>query len=228
MENLFYEKPKPENRYDLFKDDIPYQKKKLRRSTNDKIFFGVCGGIAERIGIASVLVRLVFTAGILLGGFGVILYACLTLVIPKNKHEVELENKNLVSVKNKKSLFGIILLFIGTYYSIMPTNYFPFLLFIEIPTQPILALLFLGFGFWAYKNNKNTSGEQIEVKYVRPRRGRLFLGVCIGISEYLGTYSILIRLVLIVFSFMTLGLGIVLYLLIAMLSETELGGEVEK
>lgn len=228
MENLFYEKPKPENRYDLFKDDIPYQKKKLRKSTNDKTFFGVCGGIAERIGIASVLVRLLFAAGILLGGLGVILYACLTLAIPKNKQEVELENKNNVSAKNNKSLFGIILLFVGTYYLTMPKDYFPFLLFIEIPIQPILALLFLGFGFFVYKNYKSTSGEQTEVKYVRPRRGRLFLGVCIGISEYLGTYSILIRLTFIVFSFMTLGLGIILYLLIAVLSETELGWEVEK
>jgi signal transduction histidine kinase len=46
----------------------------LRRSDDDRVVAGVCGGIAEALGVDPTLVRLVFTILALAGGAGIVLY----------------------------------------------------------------------------------------------------------------------------------------------------------
>ena len=48
--------------------------KRLTRSETDKVIFGVCGGIAEYLGVDSTLVRLGFAAFSLMCGGGVLAY----------------------------------------------------------------------------------------------------------------------------------------------------------
>lgn len=55
----------------------------LHRSTTDKYFAGVLGGIAETYGINSTLVRLLFLASFLLPGPQAILYFIMWFVMPK-------------------------------------------------------------------------------------------------------------------------------------------------
>ena len=59
-------------------------KKKLYRSTTDKKFTGVCGGIAEYFDIDSTLVRLVCALIIifLAGVPGIIVYAIVAFIVP--------------------------------------------------------------------------------------------------------------------------------------------------
>ncbi|SFC16127.1 phage shock protein C (PspC) family protein [Alkalibacterium subtropicum] len=54
--------------------------KKLRRSTSDRIFAGVCGGIAEFFGISSLAVRVLF---VVLGPLDFLLYIILAVIIPE-------------------------------------------------------------------------------------------------------------------------------------------------
>lgn len=54
----------------------------LYRSTHDRMLAGVCGGIAERYGIDTVIVRLAFLATLLIGGAGVLFYIAAAVVIP--------------------------------------------------------------------------------------------------------------------------------------------------
>jgi phage shock protein C len=68
--------------------------KRLYRSTDDRMFAGVCGGIAQYLEVDPTLVRLVFVALTLLGGPGIIIYIVLMLIVPeypqkakKVKHE---------------------------------------------------------------------------------------------------------------------------------------------
>jgi phage shock protein C len=58
----------------------------LKRSRNDRIFMGVCGGIGQRIGIDANLVRLVwaaFSVGSI--GMGVLVYVLLGLFLPEER-----------------------------------------------------------------------------------------------------------------------------------------------
>jgi phage shock protein PspC (stress-responsive transcriptional regulator) len=55
----------------------------LRRSESDKLIGGVAGGIAQRFGINSTLVRLAWLLSVFFGGFGALAYLILWLVLPK-------------------------------------------------------------------------------------------------------------------------------------------------
>lgn len=58
----------------------------LRRSTTDRLFLGVCGGIGQRLGIDANLVRLLWAAfSVMSIGMGVFLYVALGLLLPEAK-----------------------------------------------------------------------------------------------------------------------------------------------
>ncbi len=59
--------------------------KQLMRSQDDRILFGVTGGIAEYLNIDSVLVRLFFVLFSLSTGWGFIVYVILAILMPEVK-----------------------------------------------------------------------------------------------------------------------------------------------
>lgn len=58
-------------------------KKQLRRSTENKVIAGVCGGIAEYFDIAPTLIRLAWVLFCALGGSGVLAYIIAAIIIPE-------------------------------------------------------------------------------------------------------------------------------------------------
>lgn len=61
----------------------------LRRSTSDRLFLGVCGGIGKRLGVDANLVRLLWAAfSVMSIGMGIFLYVALGLLLPEEKPAV--------------------------------------------------------------------------------------------------------------------------------------------
>lgn len=58
--------------------------KRLTRSDN-KMVGGVCAGIADYMNLDPTIVRVIWILMVILGGFGVLLYLILWLVMPKAK-----------------------------------------------------------------------------------------------------------------------------------------------
>lgn len=56
---------------------------KLHKSASDKKLAGVCGGLAESLGIDSTIVRLVWALMILGWGIGVPLYIICAIILPE-------------------------------------------------------------------------------------------------------------------------------------------------
>lgn len=56
--------------------------RRLYRSRDDKMLGGVAGGLAQYLGVDSVLIRLAFVALVLAGGAGVLIYLIGWLIIP--------------------------------------------------------------------------------------------------------------------------------------------------
>ena len=56
--------------------------KKLKRSAN-KMIAGVCGGLAEYLGMDATIVRIIYALLVLFGGVGILLYLILALLMPK-------------------------------------------------------------------------------------------------------------------------------------------------
>lgn len=61
--------------------------KRLYRSTTNRIFGGVCAGLAEYFNVDPTLVRVLFVAFAFGGGFGIGLYIILWIVIPEQGKE---------------------------------------------------------------------------------------------------------------------------------------------
>jgi phage shock protein PspC (stress-responsive transcriptional regulator) len=59
--------------------------KRLYRSNEDKLLFGVCGGIADYFGVDVTWIRLAFVAATLIGGPGILLYLIGGIVIPRRR-----------------------------------------------------------------------------------------------------------------------------------------------
>jgi len=58
--------------------------RKLRRSRNDRMVAGVCGGLAKMFGMDAALVRIILVAATLLGfGAGAVLYVAAWLIVPE-------------------------------------------------------------------------------------------------------------------------------------------------
>ncbi len=219
MQNIFDEEPKPEDKYDLFKNDKPFVKKILSRSKKDKIFLGVCSGLADYYGVNSNLVRLLFALSILLGGLGTVLYLILFIFVAPDDSFDESEISEKVQSQNNKTLLGITMITVGFYFIIMPMNYFPLAFMFFIPTKIIFPIVFLVAGIWIQKNYRSKRDTTIKIVFQRPIKKRFFLGVCIGLAEYLGTYALVMRLLFVIFTFTTLGVGIIIYFAIALLSK---------
>jgi phage shock protein C len=60
----------------------------VTRSESDRLVAGVAGGIAQRFGINSTLVRLAWVLSVLFGGFGILAYLILWIVLPKGSPRV--------------------------------------------------------------------------------------------------------------------------------------------
>jgi phage shock protein PspC (stress-responsive transcriptional regulator) len=59
------------------------QRQALRRSKNNRIVAGVCGGLAEFFGISSFWFRLAFLIALIPGGVpGILLYLLVMVIVP--------------------------------------------------------------------------------------------------------------------------------------------------
>lgn len=55
---------------------------KLHKSNTDKKLCGVCGGLAETLGIDSTIVRLIWAALVVFFGTGILFYLLAALIMP--------------------------------------------------------------------------------------------------------------------------------------------------
>jgi phage shock protein PspC (stress-responsive transcriptional regulator) len=55
----------------------------LTRSEEDRVIGGVAGGIAQRSGVGSTIVRLAWVLSVFFGGFGILAYLILWIALPR-------------------------------------------------------------------------------------------------------------------------------------------------
>lgn len=80
--------------------------KKLYRSRKDAMVAGVCGGLAEYIGIDSAIVRLVFAVMIMAGGIGVLAYFLAWIIIPEGSNDGVAESFDSAETRKHMELSG--------------------------------------------------------------------------------------------------------------------------
>lgn len=59
------------------------EKPKLRRSRRNRVFMGVCGGLAEFFGVSAIWFRLAFLLALIPGGVpGLLVYFLMWIIVP--------------------------------------------------------------------------------------------------------------------------------------------------
>lgn len=118
--------------YQRFFLPSPYQTqpmtKKLYRSKNDRVLAGVCAGLANHFNVDPVLIRVIFVAALLGGGFGLLAYLILWVVTPENPefyqaneqgstytNDISYKNQDKMSNNNRagSTIAGVILILLG-------------------------------------------------------------------------------------------------------------------
>ncbi len=61
--------------------------KQLRRSRNDKVLGGVCGGIGEYFDIDPIIIRILWIVVALFAGTGLLIYLILWILIPMEEED---------------------------------------------------------------------------------------------------------------------------------------------
>src|SRR5262245_22799119 len=66
--------------------EVPAMPDRLYRSRDERVLFGVAGGIAEWLDVDPALVRIVFALLVITAGVGFLLYIVMALVIPEEPY----------------------------------------------------------------------------------------------------------------------------------------------
>ncbi|MBL7996950.1 PspC domain-containing protein [bacterium] len=211
--------------------------RKLYKSRHDKMIDGVCGGVAEYFGMSSALVRVLFILFGFFGGTGIIAYITAMILVPANpghKPAHNLSEQEAYDIQNKKnvnySLFwGIILILLGGVLFLDLINMFEFRRFwrhfdwdFVVPIALIVVGLFLilsGSKLKTFENSLTEAGAQSDFR--RNSHDKKIWGVCSGLANYTSIDVSIIRILWVVFTFMTFPIGILAYVLIAVLTPDE-------
>ena len=195
---------------------IAEKRKTLTRSKRDRIFLGLCGGIAEYFNVEAAVIRILFVITILIGGWGVIVYVLASLLIPSQPlPEISLnENHEKSLLANAKLLTGSILTITGLFFIFDIFGIINYFSFVGISPELFgtLTLIFIGLYIYGRKDVKAFSGSE-PAKLLRSSTNKRFSGFCAGLAKYLNTDSNFVRMAWLIFTFLTLGVGLILYVL---------------
>lgn len=209
--------------------------RRLARSRRDRVFAGVCGGLAAYMGLDPVLVRVLYVALTLLSwGTGILIYLLAWIIIPVESEEASAAGapKDESSLRDSRRIFGVLLVIVGL-LSLAATALPWFHLFHGMRTAGPIVLIAIGLALLIWKREpiappadsarpyaaeegakpRGTTGDYSEPKrLVRVEHGHKVAGVCSGLGEYFNIDPTIVRLLFIAGIFAG-GAGVILYLI---------------
>lgn len=112
---------------------------RLRRSTDDKVIAGVCGGLGTYFGVDPLFFRLAFVVLAIGGGSGVLLYIVAWLIMPEVSEDGEEQGRGVALGSSGPLLAGIALITVGL--MLLMNNLLPWF------DRVMLPLVVVGVGF---------------------------------------------------------------------------------
>ncbi len=202
--------------------------KRIYRTHHDRILSGVCGGFAHYFNVDSSIVRLIWIFFTLFGGSGILAYIMAVIIIP-DEYEMSINRQNQTSLlkDDKTILWGALLVVVGI---ILFFEHNEILInawtnFWDSGINIFLAIAILGCGLYLLYTKRNDISSMINDGTGLPlhlsEKNRKIAGVCGGISESISVDSVFIRFIWIYVTFMSAGVGILLYLILALILPSE-------
>ncbi len=92
----------------------PSEPRVLRRSRDDRVIAGVCGGLGRYLGVDPVLLRIAFVVLAIAGGGGILLYILSWILIPEERSGEPLGTARPSGFDTTRLIVGGTLIAIGT------------------------------------------------------------------------------------------------------------------
>jgi len=214
--------------------------KRLYRSKHDRMISGVCGGLADYFSIDVILVRILWIIITLFGGAGLLLYIAGVVIIPDNPDHFDEEGSSTSPMKTDKTVFwGALLIIIGIALVFRQMGFFEFFHLFDVPWQMIWAVLLILLGaFLLLNRDKISRKEKDQATTVKPsidepaepsdkkqifrsRENKMIGGVCAGLAAYFNLDPTLVRLMYVLVSLASVGIGIVVYIVMVLVFPEE-------
>ncbi len=209
--------------------------KRIIRSRKDRIISGVCGGFAEYFGLDPSLIRLAWIFFTLFGGSGILAYLLAMIVIPDELSAPYYERNNVTPEKNDKTiLWGALLIFVGLILFFMHNDLLNMIWrrFWDSSINLFLAIAILGFGVYLLYTKRSELASIMNEGTGLPlhlsKTDSKIAGVCGGIAESIQVDSTLVRFLWVFGAFMSAGIGILLYLVLALILPSEPGEQTDR
>jgi phage shock protein C len=212
---------------------------RLFRSRTNKVFAGVCGGLAEYFDVDPIIIRIIFVLMVLFGGSGILLYIAAIFIVPLKPYtpaDFTLEGRDQhqpAAPSNARNIFGYILIIGGGLLLLANLDVFHFFDFIGNAFEYIFPILLIILGMaiiyrrQSEENNESSkeeqhsaAGEQAQnASYKQFRRfftDKKIAGVCGGLANYFGIDPSIMRMLYVILCLASFGAGLVLYIILAL------------
>jgi len=217
------------------------QKRRLYRSRTNKVFAGVCGGLAEYLDIDATIIRLVWVLLTLLGGAGIILYIVAFFIVPEKPVNIDDTSSPIKSKLDSTRFFGILFVAVGAVILLDNLEIFSFYRIWDTAWEFIFPAILVLLGVYLITRrgklqampSEETITEESELSagnqtatsaesaghttnhkvFRRSLTDKKVFGICGGAGEYFGIDSTILRVAYAIFTVFSGGMGIILYLL---------------
>jgi len=195
---------------------------RLYKSSQNRVIDGVCGGLGEYFAVDPTLIRIGWVILALLWGSGIVAYVVATIVMPRRSEEKAEERAWEEGGPNPRIWWGVLLMLAGLVLLIniyIPRPYH--LWFWWRPLGSLWPLFLVVIGLWilgsqlrksaAGQDQKPTS-ERVGKTLYRSASERMLAGVCGGLAEFLGIDPSIVRILWVLATLASVGLGVLVYL----------------
>ncbi len=191
---------------------------RLYRSNRGRLLLGVCSGLGEYLNIDPNLIRVIWILFAVVVPGGILLYLLTPLFISIRPDEEP------ASLMSRNQLLAFIFIAIGLILLVSQYHFWDSRWFnlIRIPLDAFLAIIFIVTGlliffFGGVRRDPMYFAMEGEKRLFRSEQERKLLGVCGGIAAYFNTDPSLVRLLFVAFTLVSIWLGVILYVILALL-----------
>lgn len=206
--------------------------KRIYRSQTDRVLAGVCGGLAEYFKVDPALVRIIWILVTLFGGSGILAYIVALFILPQ-EYEVKGEAPPIEKKHTLQPIWGLLLIVLGVVLLIQHSDIvgLAWSKFWSSGLNIFLGLFVIALGLYMIVTKKSDLSGIFNVKSTYPLHlsldNKQVAGVCGGMGETLMIDPTLIRFLWVFGTLLSAGIGVILYIALALIlpPETPAQGE---
>ena len=197
--------------------------KRLVRTRDDSVLAGVCGGFGQYFNLDSALVRLLWVFFTIFGGSGVLAYLVAIFIIPDESTAKDVTPRRLIDGLNEKTiLWSVLLVLVGIILFFQHGNFINSIWrhFWNSGINVLLSLIIISVGVYLLYQERQKISTVFGLGSERPlslsEKDKQLAGICGGIAESIGMDSTIIRFFWVYGTIMSVGIGLILYFILAL------------